>query len=204
VRRSIRKHLTYANVTSSLALFVALGGATALASGALSANSVGTRQIRNRAVTTAKIARGAVTTNRLGTHAVGSSQLAPGSVNGATVRDHSLTAGDFAPNQLLDPRLDDLLGHFSDPHNPAAAGAGVDCYLGQITLTAAANALPSGYRPANGALVQITGNEGLYQVIGTNYGGDGVNNYALPDLTAIAPTNMTYGICDKGTYPASR
>jgi hypothetical protein len=46
---------TYANVTSSLALFLALGG-TSYALTRLPSNSVGTAQIRNRAVTPAKLA----------------------------------------------------------------------------------------------------------------------------------------------------
>ncbi len=57
----IRKRLTYANVMSSLAVFLILGGATALAAGKLGKNSVGTKQIKNNAVTTAKIKKGAVT-----------------------------------------------------------------------------------------------------------------------------------------------
>lgn len=58
--RSIRKRLTFANVISCLALFVALGGA-AYATGKLERNSVGTRQIKNNAVTEAKIKDGSVT-----------------------------------------------------------------------------------------------------------------------------------------------
>lgn len=41
----IRKRLTYANVMSSIAVFLVLGGATALAAG-LAKNSVGTKQLK--------------------------------------------------------------------------------------------------------------------------------------------------------------
>ncbi len=58
--KQIHKRLTYANVMSSLAVFLVLSGATALAAG-LGKNSVGTKQIKNNAVTTAKIKKGAVT-----------------------------------------------------------------------------------------------------------------------------------------------
>lgn len=51
----LRRHLTYANVAASLALFLALGGA-AYAATQLPKNSVGTRQLRNGSVTAAKIA----------------------------------------------------------------------------------------------------------------------------------------------------
>jgi hypothetical protein len=40
--KQIRKRLTYANVMSSIAVFLVLGGATALAAGQLGKNSVGT------------------------------------------------------------------------------------------------------------------------------------------------------------------
>jgi len=50
-----RSHLTYANVMASVALFVALGGG-AYAAIKVPKNSVGTRQIKNKAVTPAKVA----------------------------------------------------------------------------------------------------------------------------------------------------
>ncbi len=62
---SIRKRLTYANVAASLALFLALGGATAIAAGGLGRNSVGPAQLKPNAVTAAKIRNGAVTPGKL-------------------------------------------------------------------------------------------------------------------------------------------
>jgi hypothetical protein len=53
-----KPRLTYANVMSTGALFVALGGVSYAASGALAPGSVGTRQLRNGAVTPAKLAFG--------------------------------------------------------------------------------------------------------------------------------------------------
>jgi hypothetical protein len=52
----LRRHLTYANVAATLALFLALGGA-AYAATQLARNSVGTAQLRAGAVTAGKIAR---------------------------------------------------------------------------------------------------------------------------------------------------
>ncbi|HEU5104257.1 MAG TPA: hypothetical protein VFU11_00295 [Solirubrobacterales bacterium] len=73
--KQIRKRLTYANVMSSLALFLVLGGATAFAAtkiGAnqLKANSVKTGKIVKEAITTSKIKNGAVTTNKIADNAV--------------------------------------------------------------------------------------------------------------------------------------
>jgi len=66
--------LTYANVTSSIALFVALGGVSYAAT-ALPVNSVGTTQIKDKAVTGGKLSDGAVTAGKLGTGAVAISNL---------------------------------------------------------------------------------------------------------------------------------
>jgi hypothetical protein len=73
--------LTYANVTATLALFVALGGAS-YAVTQLPANSVGTSQLKAHAVTSSKLARNATApnANKLSGHGVGFFRLhcAPG------------------------------------------------------------------------------------------------------------------------------
>jgi len=56
--------LTYANVVATLALFVALGGASYAAT-QLPKNSVGAKQLKKNAVTAQKIAKGAVTKAKL-------------------------------------------------------------------------------------------------------------------------------------------
>ena len=60
--------LTYANVVATLALFVALGGAS-YAALQLPKNSVGTKQLKKNAVTAKKIAKGAVTKAKLSAEA---------------------------------------------------------------------------------------------------------------------------------------
>ena len=58
--RIIRSRLTFANVVASLALFIAIGG-TSYAALKLPAGSVGTKQLRNKAVTLGKISTSAKT-----------------------------------------------------------------------------------------------------------------------------------------------
>ena len=65
--KQIRKRLTYANVMSSIAVFLVLGGATAFAAVHLGKNSVGTKQLKKNAVTAAKIKKDAVTAPRSAT-----------------------------------------------------------------------------------------------------------------------------------------
>ena len=74
-----RNRLTYANVTASLALFIALGGG-AYAATQLPKDSVGTAQIKKNAVTGAKIKSSAVSSS--------------------DVKNGSLLAADFAGGQL--------------------------------------------------------------------------------------------------------
>ena len=57
----MRPKLTYANVVATLALFIAIGGASAFAASHLGKNSVGTKQLKKNAVTTAKVKNEAIT-----------------------------------------------------------------------------------------------------------------------------------------------
>ena len=67
--------LTYANVVATLALFIALGGASALAAVQPGKNTVGSRQLKASAVTTGKIANGAVTAAKLAEHSLTATQI---------------------------------------------------------------------------------------------------------------------------------
>jgi hypothetical protein len=68
--KQIRKRFTYANVMSSIAVFLVVGGATAFAAGHLGKNTVGTKQLKKNAVTTKKIKKNAVTTAKIRKEAV--------------------------------------------------------------------------------------------------------------------------------------
>jgi hypothetical protein len=81
----MRKRLTYANVMSSLAVFLILGGATAIAANQLGKKTVGAKQLKANAVTTAKIKKEAVTTKKIKAKAV----------DGSKVKDASLTGADI-------------------------------------------------------------------------------------------------------------
>jgi hypothetical protein len=62
--KKLAGRLSYANVVATLALFVALGGAS-YAAIKLPKNSVGTKQLKANAVTAAKIKKGAVTGSKI-------------------------------------------------------------------------------------------------------------------------------------------
>ena len=61
-----------------------------------------------------------------------------------------------------------------------------DSFIGQISLFSFEFA-PRNWAACNGQLVSISQNNALYALIGTAYGGDGVNTFALPDLRGRVP-----------------
>lgn len=62
-------------------------------------------------------------------------------------------------------------------------------YVGEIRLFAG-NFAPAGWMFCNGALVPISENETLFQLIGTTYGGDGQTTFGLPDLRGRVPLHQ--------------
>jgi microcystin-dependent protein len=62
-------------------------------------------------------------------------------------------------------------------------------YVGEIRLFAG-NFAPAGWGFCDGSLQAIAENETLFQLIGTTYGGDGQNTFALPDLRSRVPVHM--------------
>ena len=61
-------------------------------------------------------------------------------------------------------------------------------YLGEIQ-TFAFNFCPNGWAALNGQLLSISQYEALYNLLGTTYGGDGVNTFALPKWGPILTAN---------------
>jgi microcystin-dependent protein len=61
-------------------------------------------------------------------------------------------------------------------------------YVGEVRLFAG-NFAPSGWAFCNGALMPISENDVLFQLIGTTYGGDGQETFALPDLQGRVPVH---------------
>ncbi len=59
-------------------------------------------------------------------------------------------------------------------------------YLGDIILYAG-KTIPKGFSLCDGSLISVSQNEALFALLGTIYGGDGVNNFALPDLRGAVP-----------------
>jgi microcystin-dependent protein len=71
-------------------------------------------------------------------------------------------------------------------------------YIGEIRMFAG-NFPPVGWEFCNGQLVPISENDALFTVIGTTYGGDGQETFALPNLQSRIPMHMGTGV-DGITY----
>jgi len=65
-------------------------------------------------------------------------------------------------------------------------------YVGEIRMFAG-NFPPVGWMFCEGAILPISENETLFQLIGTTYGGDGESTFALPDLRGRIPIHQGNG-----------
>src|SRR5579871_2695863 len=65
-------------------------------------------------------------------------------------------------------------------------------YLGEIRL-AGFNFAPVGWAFCNGQLLSIAENSALFSLIGTTYGGDGQQTFALPDFRSRIPIHQGNG-----------
>jgi hypothetical protein len=117
-REWLRRRVSYANVTATLALFVALGGVTYAAVN-LPRDSVRSKQIKEDAVKASEqapdsvdgsnlidgsvsagdLGEGSVGSLSIADGAVGSNELGPDSVTSGKITDGSVAPGDLAPDQ---------------------------------------------------------------------------------------------------------
>jgi microcystin-dependent protein len=67
-----------------------------------------------------------------------------------------------------------------------------DPYIGEIRMFCGSFA-PQNWALCNGQVLSIADNQALYSLIGTTYGGDGVNTFALPNLQSRVPIHQGGG-----------
>lgn len=68
-----------------------------------------------------------------------------------------------------------------------------DQYVGEIRWFPYARGVPEGWQNCDGSLLRIVDYQILYQLLGTTYGGDGVNTFAVPDLRGHLPVHQGSG-----------
>ena len=79
----------------------------------------------------------------------------------------------------------------------------MDEYIGIVKLFAG-NFAPRGWLVCNGQLLQIQQYSAVYAILGTQFGGDGITTFGLPNLQGAVPVGVgtlngtTYAAGDKG------
>lgn len=95
----LRARLSFANVTSTLALFIALGG-TSYAAITLPANSVGRSQIRSDAVGRSEVRSNAIGRSEVRSSGIGKSEIARNAVGASEVREGSIDTTELTDGKV--------------------------------------------------------------------------------------------------------
>ncbi len=148
--KQVRRHLTYANVMSSLAVFFILGGATAFA-----ATKVGSNEIKANSIKTGKIVKEAVTAGKIKNAAVTEGKIADGAVTTNKLADNAVTAPKIGKEAVTTDKIGKEAVTTEKIANDAVTGEKVkESTLGQVpsaaTATTAANANALGGISASG------------------------------------------------------
>lgn len=153
----MRPKLTYANVVATLALFIAIGGASAFAASQLAKNSVGIKQLKKNAVTGAKVKNQSLTgadinLAKLGTvpsatHAASADSIPPAESTHIVGAPGQPGFENGAENYPLHPAGLSFpqVGFYKDAFGVVHLEGAVKIPAGGVAFT-----LPVGYRPASG------------------------------------------------------
>jgi hypothetical protein len=218
--KQIRNRLTYANVMSSLAVFLIIGGATAFAAvkkiGAneIKANSIKTGKIvkeavtagklKNGAVTESKLADGAVTTSKIADNAVTTPKIANDAVTNGKIANEAVSTGKLANSGVTAGKL--AQSERSEAFQNEIAGSSEELpeSLGDPTLTIVTLSLPAGGTyvvTAQTELIRTIG-EPVFTECFLNDGGTGIaemsDTYQAGLFFPSGGVTMT-GVSDGGT-----
>jgi hypothetical protein len=104
--KSIAERLTYANVVSTLALFLVLAGGAAIAA-KVPKKSVGPSQLKAGAVTTAKIKANSVTTRKIKRNAVSNAKIKDSAIEGAKIQNGAIDGAKIADGSVTDDDINE-------------------------------------------------------------------------------------------------
>ena len=172
--KDLRSRLTYANVMATIAVFVALGGASYAAT-KLPKNSVGSKQIKKDAVVTTKIKKGAVTGAKIKTSSLGIVPTAANATHADTAANATHADSAAVASSIAPPEAPHLVGALDEPpfagewENNGGSLTPISFYKdreGVVHLEGIASSnnladlvftLPSGYRPNGDQLFEAFG-----------------------------------------------
>jgi hypothetical protein len=115
-------------------------------------------------------------------------------------------AGATGPAASVPANLTTLSQHLSSngvsyTGNETFIWPGAGCVIGDVLLSV--NGYSGGsLLPADGRILPIAPYSAVFSLVGTNFGGNGTSNFALPDLRPFAPQGLQYSICIEGNFPS--
>jgi len=96
------------------------------------------------------------------------------------------------PSQSKASKYDGLQLNLDGSLTKADVQRSSETYLSEISIFAFPFA-PRGYATCSGQLIPINQNQALFSLLGTNYGGNGQTNFALPDIRGRVPVGIGQG-----------
>lgn len=149
--KQIRKRLTYANVMSSIAVFLILGGATAFAA----VKKIGANEIKANSIKTGKIVKEAVTAGKIKNGAVTETKIADGAVTNKKIADNAVTTAKIANDAVTGDKVkESTLGQVPDAKT--LEGVGVSAFSRQASSGIDDNALSGPVTTTTAREVNIT------------------------------------------------
>lgn len=195
----MRPRLTYANVMSTLAVFLVIGGGAAYAASHLGKNSVGTKQIKKNAVTGAKVKDQSLTGKDINLGKLGT---VPTATHAATADSIPQAEATHVVGTSGNPPFENSAESFPTPLfglNFPSVGFYKDAFgivhlEGAVKMPTAAPAfiLPPGYRPASGT-VQVfeQTNEAPVFIIGSAVGSAPAGS-VVPEKSVVLLSGITF------------
>jgi hypothetical protein len=192
--RQVRPKLTYANVMSTIAVFLVVSGGVAYAASHLGKNTVGPKQLKKNSVTTAKVKKEAITAVKVKKGALTGAQINASTLGTVPQAQSAQTANALGPSEgwheVGAPGEPPFLNGWQDmpPNSPRIETLafykdheGIVHLKGRATGGSSAFVfhLPPGYRPANNAVLDFL----------VSCGGCGPANSAILEVegSGIAP-----------------
>jgi hypothetical protein len=199
----VRARLTYANVMSTLAVFIALGG-----------TSMAAMHLQRNSVTSAAIAKGAVTGTKIHNHAITAAKVKPGSLLASNFKAGQLLAGATGPQgpkgdpgPATGPAGGALTGSYPNPQiadgavgtSKLASGAVTAAKLGlPLALSGSANTPFLTFSGSHaGTIGDYTASASMLGVTNTNTSAVGPSIYG--ETNSIFGNALTAGIAGNAT-----
>lgn len=201
--KQIRSRLTYANVMSSVAVFLLLGGATAIAA-KKQTQKIGTAQIKASAITTGKIKNGAVNESKLAASAVTNAKLADGAVTNSKLADGAVSGSKLAADSVTGDKV--VESTLSEVPSANSANPTAFAHVNSNGVVDAANSKgitsPNVSRPGTGTYcvtvpsftprgAQVTAQASGTSLTSANVSVGGTGSCAAPAVQVLTFNNLT-------------